>query len=313
MKLSELVAYRTLIENVTPVDIEEVTKKMLGPSLHYIQSSSLQIPDKTGVLESKYSAVNESIYSYLSTVDEIKQHVYQLILDQEPYYLSESYKLYESMVNDSPDHILNRRFSAAESINEFIRERVQIYSDWKHAGMAIRPGLESWIHGMVASDPLYILDTDYDLLRPAKEKFNDRYAQRVRWNVIPESFDHALLDSVPDGQIGLCVCYNFFHFKPFEIMKKYLEEIFYKLKPGGIVAMTFNDCDRSGAVSNAERYFMCYTPGRMVKGLCESIGFEMEYSKDLDAAATWLELKKPGILTSLRGGQTLATTNSKLG
>ena len=311
MKLSELVSYRRLLDQVTPSDIEETTKKLLGPSLYSVQSTPLGIPDKIEILQSKYQTVNDAFGSYLAILDEIKKYVDQVILDREPFHLTESYKLYESMCNDSVEHILNRRLNTTKDVSEFIHSRVQIYSTWKYPGMIIRPGLEEWIDSMVASDPLYVLDTDYKLLDPVKKRFNDQYVQRVRWMVIQESLDHRLLELVPENQIGFCLCCNFFHFKPFEIMKKYLEEIFDKLKPGGVLAMTFNDCDRPGAVSNAERYYMCYTPGRMVKSLCENIGFEITYSKDLDAAATWLELKKPGMLSSLRGGQSLAKVVAK--
>jgi len=311
MKLSELVSYRRLLDQITPVDTDELTKKSLGPLLYAVQSSTLHAPDKIEILKSRYQMVNDAFHSYLDIVDEVKQHVDQLIFKHESHHLTESYKLYESMCNDSVEHILNRRLSTTKEVSEFIHSRVQIYSTWKYPGMIIRSGLEEWIDSMVASDPLYVLDTDYDLLDPVKKRFNDQYVQRVRWMVIQESLDHRLLELVPENQIGFCLCYNFFHFKPFEIMKKYLEEIFDKLKPGSVLAMTFNDCDRPGAVSNAERYYMCYTPGRMVKSLCENIGFEITYSKDLDAAATWLELKKPGTLSSLRGGQSLAKVVAK--
>jgi len=311
MKLSELVSYHELLEKLTPENVSESTKKILGPVLHAVKSHDLQISDKTNELESKYHAVDAAFDSYLQIVGEIKSHVNQLILDQEPSYLAESYKLYEDMMDDSPDYVLARKFNTTEYITDFVHKRIQMYSNWKHPGMIIRPGHESWVGSMVASDPLYVVDTNYDLLNPAKQRFNDQYNQRVRWISIQESTEHLMLGSIPDSQIGFCVCYNFFHFKPFEIMKKYLEEIFEKMKPGGVVAITFNDCDRSGAVINTERFFMCYTPGRMVQSLCDSVGFEIVYSQHLDAAATWLELRKPGTLTSLRGGQSLAKVVAK--
>ena len=94
-------------------------------------------------------------------------------------------------------------------------------------------------------------------------------------------------------------------------MRAYLTEIYQKLRPGGVMAFTFNDCDRAGAVKNAENFFMCYTPGSMLQSLCESLGFVMRYRYDVDAATTWMELEKPGIKPSLRGGQALAELKPK--
>ena len=102
------------------------------------------------------------------------------------------------------------------------------------------------------------------------------------------------------------MAYNFFEFKPFEIMKRYFVEIFTKLKPGGVLAMTFNDCDRDKGVMLVENHFCCYTPGCLVKELAKSLGFEIEFEWSDQGSTTWIEFKKPGHRQSLRGGQALA-------
>ena len=89
-------------------------------------------------------------------------------------------------------------------------------------------------------------------------------------------------------------------------MRGYLSEIYSKLRPGGVLAFTFNDGDRRGAVDLAERNMNCYTPGRLVTGICENLGFEIEQKHIISAAVTWIELRKPGVKHSLRGGQALA-------
>ena len=116
---------------------------------------------------------------------------------------------------------------------------------------------------------------------------------------------------MPDGQIGFCLVYYFFNFMPFELVRQYLEEIYRKLKAGGCVACTFNNCDRSGGVELVERNYMCYTPGGLMMTMCESIGFDISHTYQLDSACTWIELRKPGELTSLRGGQSLARIVAK--
>lgn len=129
--------------------------------------------------------------------------------------------------------------------------------------------------------------------------------------MIDESLKGGMMDRLPDEQFSYCLVYNFFNFKPIEIISLYLSEIYNKLKPGGSLAMTFNDCDHEGAVELVERRFACYTPGSVVVSVLEKIGFELTNKCQLNAACTWLELHKPGQLSSIRSGQTLAKIKPK--
>jgi hypothetical protein len=70
--------------------------------------------------------------------------------------------------------------------------------------------------------------------------------------------------------------------------------------------MTFNDCDNEKAVRLAETYYACYTPGKMVREIASRIGYEIYFNWNDSVPTTWLELQKPGTLTSIRGGQALA-------
>ena len=102
------------------------------------------------------------------------------------------------------------------------------------------------------------------------------------------------------------MAYNYFDHRPFEIIQKYLTEIYTKIRPGGALLMTFNDCDRWPAVVAAERNIMCYTPGWMVRDWAQSLGFTIEFDWNENGTWSWLELRKPGKFQSVRGGQTLA-------
>jgi len=75
--------------------------------------------------------------------------------------------------------------------------------------------------------------------------------------------------------------------------------------------MTFNDCDNEKAVDLVERHFSCYTPGYLIKDLATNIGYSEVFSYNGDQPSTWIELRKPGELSSLRGGQTLARIVNK--
>jgi hypothetical protein len=78
------------------------------------------------------------------------------------------------------------------------------------------------------------------------------------------------------------------------------------MRPGGTLIMTYNNCDRAQGVGLVERGFMCYTPKKLIVAHAESVGFECEFEHDGAGDVSWLEFRKPGEITSLRGGQTLA-------
>jgi SAM-dependent methyltransferase len=120
-----------------------------------------------------------------------------------------------------------------------------------------------------------------------------------------------VLATMPDNQFGLCLAFNFFEFTPIEVLEQYLKNIFNKLRPGGILAMTFNDCDRAHCVALVEKNFCFYTPGQRVKATAKSIGYRQIFSWTDMGNLTWLELRKPGELESIRGGQTLAKIVNK--
>jgi hypothetical protein len=109
------------------------------------------------------------------------------------------------------------------------------------------------------------------------------------------------------NQFGFCVAVNYFNFKPVPVIQSYMTELFEKLRPGGTVAFTIMDSDHVPALLLVENGFACYTPGSAVIDAADDIGYELTYQYHNDGEpVTWLEFRRPGTLTSLRGGQTLA-------
>ena len=247
------------------------------------------------------------LQDFQQSLDQIKKDVDQEIERDQAAYLARSYGLYQDMCRgDTPVYILDRRIQITSQTQDFVLSRIRRRDTWKYPAAIIRPGREDWIDHMVAFDPLYVVDHHADLLSPARARFNEAYRNRVRWITIVERDDHEMLQTLPNGQMGFVMAWNFFHYKPFEVIKQYLTEVYNKLRPGGVFAFSINDGDLAGGVANAERMFMCYTPGSMIMSIGQRIGFDIETRHELDRAVTWIELRRPGELPSLRGGQALA-------
>jgi len=159
---------------------------------------------------------------------------------------------------------------------------------------------------MVGCDPLYIIDRDYELLQPSLERFPKLYQNRLRSYTTNDWSDQPILERIPNNQFGVCLACNVFNYRPLEIIRRYLEEIYIKLRPGGVLLMTYNDCDRAQAVMLVEQFCASYTPGYLIQDLTQNVGFELTYTWSDGGPSVWLELRKPGQLISNRGGQALA-------
>ena len=307
MKLSDLVAYKLALDKLSTRSVQREVELDLGKITHLVDTQPIQLNNFKQQLDAQYNEIHQHIDRFEIKLTELKQAIKLQIELEEKYWFQESYRLYDQeMRNDSAEHILNRRPILDEDTENLLRVRIQNYVDWQHPAMIIQPGLEKFVEDIVGFDPLYLVAQQHDLLLPAFERFPEEYQRRLRLYTVREDLEQDILEKIPNDQLGLCLVYNFFEFKPFEIVRKYLTEIYQKLKPGGTLIMTFNDCDRDKAVKLAEQHYACYTPGTMVQQFASTIGYNQIFSWNNNGPTTWLELRKPGTLTSLRGGQTLA-------
>lgn len=312
MKLSELVALKNQLDSMSVATAKNQVDLELGGVCYALSTCANEFSQFVEQLNNQRNCIQQQLDIYENLIDTVRQQVNQMIRKQERSWFEESYRLYEQETpSETTEYILNRREILSEETQQILLRRLENYADWRFPGMIIRPGLEKFIGGMVANDPLYLIDQHRDLLKPAVEQFPEAYQNRLRTYVVNERGPDPILHKIPDAQFGLCLVYNFFNFRPFEIIKQWLWEIQVKLRPGGILIMTINDCDREKAVMLAESHFACYTPGHLILDMVQSMGFEVLSTWNNDGPMTWIELRKPGELTTVRGGQTLAKIISK--
>ena len=299
-KLSDLVNFKNQLDLLSTKTVQDDSNKELDKITHLFS-----LENYNNLLDQRKLDIQKSFDAFELELEKLKDIVKQEISVLEKPEFQKSYILYEGEFGNSADYILNLRKHTIPN-PELFQARLSRYIDWQHSAMIIRPGIENFIDSMVALDPLYLVDLSHDYLAPALSKFNNQYQNRLRTYAVKEDLDQEILGQIPNDQFALCFAYNYFNFRPFEILKKYLDEIYQKLTPGGVFIMTFNDCDRASAVQLVENFYCCYTPGYLVRELAVSMGYELEYSWNDPGPTTWLELKKPWTLTSLKGGQTLA-------
>lgn len=308
MKLSELVAYRNQLNRFSIDAAKNQTEIDLGAVKHLINSKDFDTTDIKQQMQHKHDELRQKFNEFAALMDAARAEAQQEIDLKEQYWLEETHRLYsQEMVNDSNEHILNRRPALGPEHDNIIRARIKNFSNHLHPAMIVRPGLETFIKDMVSFDPLYLVDQNQEMLFPSTLEFPEQYQRRLRPYTVDERDETMpILNRLPDNQFAMCLAYNFFNFKPMAVIERWLAEIFYKLRPGGRLMMTFNDCDNEKAVRLAENYYACYTPGRMVRAAAQRIGYEIYFVWNDNVPSTWIELQKPGVLSTVRGGQALA-------
>jgi SAM-dependent methyltransferase len=312
MTFRELVYFWEQLKNQSVADAQNLAVQHLLKIMHKATDCSGNI--NNDLLQIRYNDIGTAFENFEHTLEQLKIQIKTEIDQQEPQWLARSLEWYQETLklklSQHPDFLIqlrNQRAYITKETEELFISRAMKHSDWHYAAMIIHPGVEPFMQHMVGHDPLYIIDeSDHLLEQLVLKNYNPAYQRRLRPYVIEESFDHDILARLPDAQFSLCFAYNYLNFRPVEMIKKYLVEVYQKLKPGGTFIMTFNDCERTAGIKLVDQNYACYTPAGLVKGMARYYNFEIEFFWHDNGPSSWLELRKPGTLASLRGGQTLA-------
>jgi hypothetical protein len=277
-------------------------------------------------LKDTYCQIEKSIDQFDNQLDQLRSQVQQLIEQHEPEYFQNSLKLYHTNQNNIITE-QNRRLTNwalrpgtpaidifSEKIQDdlttesmkVIQERLRLYTSSRHPGMVIRPAYAQFVENLVACDPMYFVDTSEQFLKLTESWFTPEYQRRLRRYVVDESDNQVIFANLPTNQFGLIYAFHFFEYRPWPVLQRYLRECFELLRPGGVLAFTYNNCDIANRVGAVENYAGCYTPGRLVRKCVSELGYEIVFNFDDDANTSWMELRRPGDYASIRGGQALA-------
>lgn len=281
-----------LIEVNTNLDIEKFDFDNLKENIH---NESANIKQSLDVIESSLVEFKQNLTEFFDSVEQ-------------PYYEA-SKEIYANEAGNDAEYMLDRyaykQLIYEQETRDFFLNRVKLYTNWKWPALEIRPAQGDFTDALIGCDPLYLADTTPQMLKLVKDKWTGEFQRRVRYYTINETAEMPL-NTLPQNAIGVIVSVDFFNFRSVDVIERYIKSMFQTLRPGGTAVFTYNNCDHPIGVDNFEHGYYCYTPGRKIKQICEKYGFRVMASFDMDNNVSWLEIQKPGRLSSLRGGQNLA-------
>ena len=197
-----------------------------------------------------------------------------------------------------------RVMEMSDAVHSEILNRIQLYSDWHYPALELGCRDGEWTGDLVANDPLYVVDHYREFLDSTMNKFNPDYQRRIRPYLIKDQD----MSELPQGQMGFVFCWNYLNYRSLDTVKEYLKSVKDLLRPGGTFMFSYNNGDIPECAGYVDNGWMSYIPKSMLLPMCESLGYEVVFSRDIRGEGTsisWVEIRKPGTLETIKAHQVL--------
>jgi hypothetical protein len=302
--LSELVKFRNdlaasiehlQLDSAVNEKIAELTKvKKLNPNVDYTDQIDSYMQEFSQLIDANKQTINKiknTIVLTTSDIDQLAKTLFDTDDQRDRFTLDKVIQLFELDENQT----------------DYITTRIGSYSDFLYPSLLLYPREKKWLMStIVASDPLYLVQHSSIELDNLIEDFSEVYKNRLRCY---NTNDFSIL---PQQQFRFVLLWDVLNYVSIDQFDYYLKEMFNLIKPGGSCMLSYNNCDLEGSAKLAELNAASYANARIIKNLSENIGFELIKLEDLptsDAFAThisWVELRKPGTLSTVKAHQALA-------
>lgn len=311
MKLHELVQMRNLLdESIALEELRTATDTLLQRIDSVTRAEEFAMPLKN--VRSYYATILNILDTQPKEFTVMRNQIAAQIEDITKDWHARGYIIngfYGSGTSDVQGERNDRILPLSSEVKKIIEGRLALYSSWQYPGLEIGPGDGDWTPSLVANDPLYIADTQQEFLDSTAALFNEDYRRRMRKYQI----DHVGNDilSLPHNQIGFALAWNVFNYFPEEELRNYLSQVFKLLRPGGVLLFSYNNCDNPSQAGFAEDGWMSWMPKTLLAQILNDIGYETLHYFDPEVNVSWVEVKKPGIKTTVKAHQVLGEIKTR--
>jgi hypothetical protein len=318
MKLHELVSFRNTLRDA--LDLTTILKG-IESNQQRLTSIIPHVNPHYGQKLSDLSSNHYKVFDYAkhdeakinSLLEEINQDIEKLTKQ----FFEDNYQT-ECLSRD-PEFLRQHKVMHmnAES-RETLLSRIHLYSTWQYPALEIGCRDGEWTKHLVNFDPLYIADSHDEFIGNTISQFTPEYQNRVRKYHIQDfkiylldQFGQSFKSSPPSNQLSFIFSYNYFNYLSLDSIKQLLLQSMEWLRPGGTMLFTYNNADMSASAGLTEGYFMTYVPKSMLVPMAESVGFDVAQCFDFLPSTSWVELRKPGTLTTVKAHQALGEIKFK--
>lgn len=301
MKLHELVQLRNELQKAIDFDSvgNEVAKNKQSLSQLYTISSEHYHP-----ILNELIAEQEKIDLILTNNKELLQLKLNQVNKDINYltnkFFNENYQL-ECKFSDVSSVRQYRYLYINSDADTLLVNKIRQYSTWEYPALEIGCRDGEWTKHLVSSDPLYIADDFPEFINKTVSQFTVEYQARLRKYPIVDY----KIPKLPVNQFGFIFSFNFFNYLSLDTIKQLLIQAHSWMRPGGTMLFTYNNADMSASAGLCDSYVMTYVPKSMLVPMIESLGFDIVETKDFEPSTSWIEIRKPGILQTVKAHQAL--------
>jgi SAM-dependent methyltransferase len=202
----------------------------------------------------------------------------------------------------------NRKLHMPQEVQDLVKQRIYLHVNWQYPTLEIGCRDGEWTQELIAADPLYIIDKYQEFLDATDSLFPERFQQRMRKYKLGD-YNFAPL---PQGQFGFIFSWNHFNYVSLDTITEVLKKIKGLLRPGGTFMFSYNDGDTPAGAGMAESRAQSYIPQSILVPTCQSLGFEVSRSFNEGTNISWLEIKLPGTLKTIKAHQVLGKIQRRM-
>ena len=150
MKLSDLVAYRNLLQSPEYDPEHKQIMARMEAIVHTILNHPVQFPICNTDIGLRAKNIRKALKDFRGELDTLKNEVNTLILREGKAAYQRSLQWFEQeAVMEEPEYTLGRRLAMTPQDRDVIVGRLRQHNDWRLPAMIIHPGLEDFIQNMV--------------------------------------------------------------------------------------------------------------------------------------------------------------------